>query len=207
VAYRIGSWFNMPRTTTIGHFVAGVLADSDVDDALGSRMVNAMTGSALLMCYARRRVMTSIDEPGPDDVPLLSDAIPTREELADSPGLTSTTSTRTTTTRRVGRRPAHAPPVTPVNSLLMRSSDKFALAPAARLDGQHVLILDDVWTTGSTAQSAALAVRRAGAAAISIMVVGRWLNPDRRLTPNFIATRLQHDYDPDICPVTGGDCP
>ena len=86
-------------------------------------------------------------------------------------------------------------------------NDKFVLAPAARLDGEQVLILDDTWTTGSTAQSAALAVRRAGAAAVSIMVVGRWLNPDRRATPNFIAARLQRDYDPNICPVTGGDCP
>jgi hypothetical protein len=86
-------------------------------------------------------------------------------------------------------------------------NDKFVLAPAARLDGQHVLILDDVWTTGSTAQSAALAVRRAGAAAVSVMVVGRWLNPERRGTADFIATRLRRAYDPDICPVTGGGCP
>jgi hypothetical protein len=85
-------------------------------------------------------------------------------------------------------------------------NDKFVLQPASRLDGQHVLILDDVWTTGSTAQSAALAVRRAGAAAVSVMVVGRWLNRDRRSSTHFIATRLRRDYDPDICPVTGGEC-
>src|SRR5271163_303868 len=65
-------------------------------------------------------------------------------------------------------------------------NDKFMLAPAARLNGRHVLILDDVWTTGSNAQSASLAVRRAGAAAVSVMVVGRWLSPDRRLAANFI---------------------
>jgi adenine/guanine phosphoribosyltransferase-like PRPP-binding protein len=86
-------------------------------------------------------------------------------------------------------------------------NDKFVLAPAARLDGQHVMILDDVWTTGSNAQSASLAVRRAGAAAISVMVVGRWLSPDRQRTADFIATRLHRDYDPDICPVTGAECP
>jgi hypothetical protein len=86
-------------------------------------------------------------------------------------------------------------------------NDKFVLAPAARLDGQHVLILDDTWTTGSTAQSAALAVRRAGATAVSIMVVGRWLSPDRQLTANFIKARLHRDYNPDICPVTGAECP
>ncbi|WP_293059786.1 hypothetical protein [Mycobacterium sp.] len=31
--------------------------------------------------------MTSIDEPDPDDLPLLSDAIPTREELAELVGV------------------------------------------------------------------------------------------------------------------------
>lgn len=86
-------------------------------------------------------------------------------------------------------------------------NDKFVLQPPTRLDGQHVLILDDVWTTGSNAQSAALAVRRAGAAAVSVMVVGRWLSPSRQRAADFIATRLQRDYDPDICPVTGATCP
>ncbi len=86
-------------------------------------------------------------------------------------------------------------------------NDKFVLAPAAHLNGHHALVLDDVWTTGSNAQSAALAVRRAGAAAVSVMVVGRWLSPDQRPAADFIATRLHRDYDPDICPVTGGKCP
>jgi hypothetical protein len=86
-------------------------------------------------------------------------------------------------------------------------NDKFVVARTARLDGRHVLILDDVWTTGSTAQSAALAARRAGAAAVSVMVVGRWLSPERPGTADFIATRLHRDYDADICPVTGGECP
>jgi hypothetical protein len=87
------------------------------------------------------------------------------------------------------------------------TADKFALRPAARLDGQHVLILDDTWTTGSNAQSAVLTLRRAGAKAVSVMVVGRWLSPNYGKTAAFIKTRLQRDYDPDVCPVTGGRCP
>jgi predicted amidophosphoribosyltransferase len=86
-------------------------------------------------------------------------------------------------------------------------NDKFVLQPAIRLDGQHVLILDDVWTTGSNAQSAALAVRRAGAAAVSVLVVGRWLSPRRRLNEEFLSSQLTRAYDPDVCPVTGGQCP
>jgi orotate phosphoribosyltransferase len=70
-----------------------------------------------------------------------------------------------------------------------------------------VLILDDVWTTGSNAQSAALAVRRAGAAAVSVLVVGRWLNPRRRLSAEFLSSQLTRAYEPDVCPVTGGRCP
>ena len=87
------------------------------------------------------------------------------------------------------------------------TADKFALEPDIRLDGQHVLVLDDTWTTGSNAQSAVLTLRRAGAEAVSVMVVGRWLSPNFGTTADFIKTRLQRDYDPDICPVSGGRCP
>jgi orotate phosphoribosyltransferase len=69
-----------------------------------------------------------------------------------------------------------------------------------------VLILDDTWTTGSNAQAAALAVRRAGAAKVSIMVVARCLSPGYGPTANFIKTRLQQDYDPSSYSVTGGAC-
>jgi len=86
-------------------------------------------------------------------------------------------------------------------------NDKFVLQPTIRLHRRHVLILDDVWTTGSNAQSAALEVRRTGAAAVSVMVVGRWLSPDRPRTAEFIAQRLNRSYDTGLCPVTGGRCP
>lgn len=48
-----------------------------------------------------------------------------------------------------------------------------------RLDGRSFLVLDDVYTTGATAQSAAHALRAAGATVTAIFVVGRRLNPDR----------------------------
>lgn len=83
---------------------------------------------------------------------------------------------------------------------------KFTLQPRNAAAGKHVLVLDDVWTTGSNAQSAALTLRQAGAAAVSVMVVGRWLSPGHAPSARFIATRLQRDYDPDICPVTGSRC-
>jgi hypothetical protein len=87
------------------------------------------------------------------------------------------------------------------------SGDKFVVRPGVRLDGQHVLVLDDTWTTGSNAQSAAVALRRAGAERVSVMVVGRWLSPGYGSTGGFIEKRLQRDFDANVCPVTGGTCP
>lgn len=48
-----------------------------------------------------------------------------------------------------------------------------------RLGGRSFLVMDDVYTTGATAQSAAHALRAAGATVTAILVVGRRLNPDR----------------------------
>ena len=55
-----------------------------------------------------------------------------------------------------------------------------------RLRGQAVLLIDDTWTTGSSAQSAAAALKAAGAGPTAALVIGRHLNRewhenDRRL--------------------------
>lgn len=87
------------------------------------------------------------------------------------------------------------------------NAGKFTVDLAADVAGRHVLVIDDVWTTGSNAQSAALTLRRAGAAAVSVLIIGRWLNPRNRLTQRFIRHRLGAPYDCHVCPVTGGVCP
>lgn len=46
------------------------------------------------------------------------------------------------------------------------------------LDAQPVLLIDDTWTTGSNAQSAAAALKAAGAGRIAAVVIGRHLNRD-----------------------------
>ena len=54
------------------------------------------------------------------------------------------------------------------------------LAPAAGafevgdgLGGRHVLLLDDSWVTGARSRSAAVALHRAGAEVVAIVVAGR----------------------------------
>jgi predicted amidophosphoribosyltransferase len=86
-------------------------------------------------------------------------------------------------------------------------ASKFAVADVALVTGRHVLVIDDVWTTGSNAQSAALTLRRAGAAAVSVLVMGRWLSPRNPLTDAFLRSHANAPFDPHVCPVTGGRCP
>jgi len=56
----------------------------------------------------------------------------------------------------------------------------------ADLGGEPVLLVDDTWTTGSRAQSAAIALQAAGAGPVALVVLGRHINRsfgdnDRRL--------------------------
>jgi predicted amidophosphoribosyltransferase len=45
------------------------------------------------------------------------------------------------------------------------------------LAGAAVLLIDDTWTSGATAQSAAAALRAAGSGQVAAVVIGRHLNP------------------------------
>jgi hypothetical protein len=48
--------------------------------------------------------------------------------------------------------------------------DRFSAGP---MPGAKVLLIDDTWTTGASAQSAAMALRRAGASSVVTVVLGR----------------------------------
>jgi predicted amidophosphoribosyltransferase len=71
----------------------------------------------------------------------------------------------------------------------------------------HVLLMDDTWTSGGHAQSGVLALRAAGAKYVSLLVVARWLNREHGSTAKFLAEPAGRDYDPAVCPWTGGGCP
>jgi hypothetical protein len=73
--------------------------------------------------------------------------------------------------------------------------------------GAHVLLVDDTWARGGHAQSAALALRAAGASRISVLVAARWINEDFGGNAAFLRGLAERDYDPAICPWTGATCP
>ena len=73
-----------------------------------------------------------------------------------------------------------------------------------RLTGQPVLLIDDTWTTGANAQSAAAALKSAGAGPVAAVVIGRHLNRewhenDRRLRG------ITRPFDWEHCALCGGD--
>jgi hypothetical protein len=73
--------------------------------------------------------------------------------------------------------------------------------------GSHVLLIDDTWARGGHAQSAALTLHRAGARRVSLLVVARWIKEDFGDNADFLRRLSSRDYNPAICPWTGGDCP
>jgi hypothetical protein len=53
--------------------------------------------------------------------------------------------------------------------------------------GVDVLVLDDSWVSGGSAQSAAVALKLAGARRVAVLVIGRHVNPDDPQSARFLA--------------------
>jgi hypothetical protein len=67
--------------------------------------------------------------------------------------------------------------------------------------GGGVLLLDDSWVSGASAQSASAALKLEGAGRVAIVVLGRYLSPaDPRAGP-LIARLTPAPYDPSTCAV------
>ena len=87
--------------------------------------------------------------------------------------------------------------------------DRFAMpgGQQARVKGRHVLLVEDTWTSGAKAQSAAVALRDAGAAYVTVLCVMRWCRWDWPGHAELLRT-LDKPYDPLWCPVFGkAGCP
>ena len=81
----------------------------------------------------------------------------------------------------------------------------FAVPDPAAVSGAHVLLIEDAWVGGGRTQSAAAALKLAGARAVTAFVLARWLTPGRGHT-NQLLQRLPADYDPDVCPFDSTAC-
>lgn len=67
-----------------------------------------------------------------------------------------------------------------------------------RLSGHRILLVDDMWTTGASAQSAAATLRAAGATDVAAVVIGRYLSPGYR--DNLLRlSALAEDLDLSLC--------
>jgi hypothetical protein len=76
---------------------------------------------------------------------------------------------------------------------------RFQAAPVPA--GASVLLLDDTWVSGASAQSAAAALKLAGARHVAVVVLGRHLNPDDPAANRLLAVLNPARYDPSTCAV------
>ena len=67
--------------------------------------------------------------------------------------------------------------------------------------GASVLLLDDTWVSGASAQSAAAALKQAGARHVAVVVLGRHVNPDDPAARSLLAGLAPARYDPSTCAV------
>jgi hypothetical protein len=71
----------------------------------------------------------------------------------------------------------------------------------ARPAGASVLLLDDTWVSGASAQSAAAALKLAGARHVAVIVLGRHVNPDDAASAPLLAGLAAARYDSSACAV------
>ena len=71
----------------------------------------------------------------------------------------------------------------------------------ARPTGASVLLLDDTWVSGASAQSAAAALKLAGARHVAVVVLGRHVNPDDAASAPLLTGLAAARYDPAACAV------
>ena len=92
-----------------------------------------------------------------------------------------------------------------------RKVDPDSFVVPAPVRWSHVLLIDDTWVSGGTVMSAVGALRAAGAAKVSSLVLARWLAPDYRATPELVREVTEAGgWSPPqgVCPFTlSGVCP
>lgn len=75
---------------------------------------------------------------------------------------------------------------------------------ANKVRGQRVLLLDDAWVSGVHIQSAAGALKLAGAAGVAAVPIGRVVSPSYTEAKAYLEDhRPPPPFSPDVCPVSG----
>jgi hypothetical protein len=74
--------------------------------------------------------------------------------------------------------------------------------------GSHITLIDDTWVSGGHARSVAGALKRAGAAQVSVLVIARWLDSSKPY-PHWTYTNViqPRPFELETCPWTGAGCP
>ena len=83
--------------------------------------------------------------------------------------------------------------------------DRFRASPIPA--GASVLLLDDTWVSGASAQSAVAALKLAGARRVAVVVLGRHVNPDDPAAGPLLARLAPARYDPSTCAVHQAPAP
>jgi orotate phosphoribosyltransferase-like protein len=76
--------------------------------------------------------------------------------------------------------------VAPEEAAHVRGVDPRWLRVDGPVAGADVLVVDDTWASGGSAQSAAVALKLAGARRVAIIVIGRHVNPDDPRSAQFL---------------------
>lgn len=85
-----------------------------------------------------------------------------------------------------------------------RTVDPGKFNPTQDLAGEAVLLIDDTWASGASVQSAAGALKIAGAGPVAVLVIGRHVNPEYGDNAARLRT-LTRGFDWDRCAVHRAD--
>jgi hypothetical protein len=86
--------------------------------------------------------------------------------------------------------------VAPARAVHGRGVDPGWLRVDGIVAGADVLVVDDTWVSGGSAQSAAVALKLAGARRVAIIVIGRHVNPDDPRSAELVAELRQPGAGP-----------
>ena len=84
---------------------------------------------------------------------------------------------------------------------LGRALNPWRFGAGVALAGASVLLIDDTWVSGASAQSAAVALRAAGAGHVAVVVLGRHVDPGDPRSQLLCAALRATSYDPGGCAV------